>query len=48
MQERRILHHVPAVGGEHVLRALVQDAVEGVSAHVEGHGVGTGVQGHLA
>ena len=48
VQERRVLHHVPAVGGKHVLRALVQDAVEGGSAHVEGHGVGAGVQGHLA
>ena len=42
-----VLHHVPAVGGEHILAALVQDGVEGPARDIEGHGIGAGVQGHL-
>ena len=47
VQQGGVLHHVPAVGGEHILRALVQNGVQGVAADVEGHGVGAGIQGHL-
>ena len=42
-----VLHHVPAVGGEHILAALVEDGVEGSAADIEGHGVGAGIEGHL-
>jgi hypothetical protein len=45
--ENGILHHVPVVGGQHVLGALVQYGVELVPGHVEGHGIGAGVQRHL-
>jgi len=47
-QQDGVLHHIPAVGGKHVLAALVQDGVESVPRHVEGHGVSTGVESHLA
>ena len=41
-----VLHHVPAVGGEHVLAALVEHRVQGPAGHVEGHGPGAGVEPH--
>ena len=47
MHQHGILHHVPVVGGQHVLAALVQDGVEGVAGDVERHGVGAGIQVHL-
>ena len=46
--EHGILHHVPVVGGQHILAALVEDGVELVAADVEGHGIGAGVERHLA
>ena len=46
--EHRVLAYVPVVGGQHVLGALVQNGVEAAARHVEGHGIGAGVQGHLA
>ena len=42
MGEHRILDHVPVVGSEHILGALVQDRVELVAGHIESHGVGGG------
>ena len=48
VKQHRVLHHIPAVGSEHILRSLVQDPVQGVPADIECHGVGAGVQGHLA
>ena len=47
MNKDAVLHHVPVVGGQHILTALVEDGVQGIAGHVEGHGVGAGVQGHL-
>ena len=47
VDQHAVLHHVPVVGGQHVLAALVQDGVEGMSGDVERHGVSAGVQGHL-
>ena len=46
--QKAVLHHVPVGGGEHVLAALVQNGVQPVAADIEGHGVGTGVEAHLA
>ena len=46
-QQDRILHDVPVARREHILAALVEDAVEGVARHVEGHGIGAGIQVHL-
>ena len=43
-----VLHHIPAVGGEHVLGALVEHGIEGPAADIEGHRPGAGVEGHLA
>ncbi|MPM72486.1 hypothetical protein SDC9_119462 [bioreactor metagenome] len=47
VHQHGVLHHVPAVGREHVLRALVEHGVENSSADIEGHGPGAGVQRHL-
>ena len=47
-QQHGVLHHIPSVGGQHILRTLVQNAVQGVSRHVKRHGVGAGVKRHLA
>lgn len=46
-QEGGVLHHVPAVGGEHILTSLVQNAVQNIPRHIEGHGVGAGLKGHV-
>ena len=48
VHQHGVLHHVPAVGGEHVLAALVEHGVEGAPRHVEGDRPGAGVEGHLA
>ena len=45
--QHRVLHHVPVVGRQHILGALVQNGVEGVAGDVEGHGVSAGIQVHL-
>ena len=42
-----ILHDVPIVCREHVLRALVQNGIEPVSADMERHGIGAGIQSHF-
>ena len=47
VHQHAVLHHVPVVGRQHVLAALVEDGVEHVAADVEGHGPGAGVEGHL-
>ena len=47
VNQHRVLAHVPVVGRQHILGPLVQNGVEGVAGHVEGHGVGAGVQVHL-
>ena len=46
-QQHGVLHHIPVVGGEHILGALVQNAIKGVAGHIEGHGVCAGIQIHL-
>ena len=46
-QKHGILAHVPVVGGEHILAALVEDAIEGVSGDIEGHGIGAGIEAHI-
>ena len=43
-----VLDHVPVVGRQHVLRALVEDGVEDLARDVEGHGVGAGIEAHFA
>ena len=43
MHQYGVLHHIPVVGGQHILTALVQNGVEDVAGDVEGHGVGAGV-----
>ena len=48
VDQHRVLHHIPPVGGEHVLGPLVEDGVQGLPRDVKGHGVGAGVEGHLA
>ena len=48
MGQYGVLHDVPAVCGEHILTALVQNGVQGVAGHVERHRVGAGIQGHFA
>ena len=45
--QQGILDHVPVVGGEHILAPLIQNGVQGMSRHIERHGIGTGVQVHL-
>ena len=47
VQEHGVLHHVPAVGSEHILAALVEHGVEHVSGDVEGHRPGAGVEAHV-
>ena len=47
MHQNGVLHHVPVVGGQHILGALVQNGVEGVAGDVERHGIGAGIQVHL-
>ena len=47
MHQHGVLHHVPVVGGQHILAPLVQNGVERMAGDVEGHGVGAGVQRHL-
>ena len=47
VDEHRVLTDVPVVGGEHVLRALIQDGVQRAVRDVEGHGVGAGVEVHV-
>ena len=47
MDQDAVLHHVPVVGGQHILAALVEDGVQGIAGDVEGHGIGAGIQGHL-
>ena len=42
-----ILHDIPVVCREHVLRALIQNGVEPVAADMERHGIGAGIQSHL-
>lgn len=37
MQKHCVLHHVPVVGGEGVLTALIENAVEFVAGDVESH-----------
>ena len=46
-QEDAVLHHVPVARRQHILAALVQNAVEGVPRDVEGHGIGARVQVHV-
>ena len=45
--QHRVLHHIPVVGGEHILAALVENGVQGVAGDVEGHRVGAGIQVHF-
>ena len=47
VHQHSVLHHVPVVGRQHILAALVQDSVQRMAGDVEGHGVGAGVQCHL-
>ena len=47
MGQHGVLHHVPVVGRKHILRALVENGVQGVAGNIECHGVGTGVEVHL-
>ena len=46
--QRSVLHDIPVVRREHILRALVEYGVEPVSRDIEGHRVCAGVQRHLA
>ena len=48
MHQRRILAHIPPVRRQHVLRPLVQDAVERAPRDIEGQAVCAGVELHLA
>ena len=48
MSEHGVLHDIPVICREHILRALIEYGVEGVSADVEGHGVRAGIQRHFA
>ena len=47
MGQHRILDHIPVVGGEHILRTLVQDGIELIAGNVEGHGISAGIEVHL-
>ena len=47
VDQHRVLHHVPVVGGQHILAALVQDGVEHVAGDIERHGVGAGIEVHF-
>ena len=47
MHQHCVLHHVPVVGRQHILRPLVQNGVEGMAGDIEGHGVGTRIEVHL-
>ena len=47
VHQHSILHHVPVVGGQHVLAALVQNGVERIAADIECHGIGARIQRHL-
>ena len=47
VHEHGILHDVPVVCREHVLRALIQNGVEPVAADIERHRIGAGIQSHL-
>ena len=47
VEQYGVLSHIPAVSCEHVLGALVQDAVQGAAGNIEGHTVGAWVQVHL-
>ena len=45
--ENCILHDIPVVGSEHILRTLVQDGVELPATDIECHGIGAGIKSHL-
>ena len=45
--ENCILHDIPVVGSEHILRTLVQNGVELSVTDVERHGIGAGIKSHL-
>ena len=47
VDQHRVLHHVPVVRRQHILTALVQNGVERIARHVEGHGVGAGIERHF-
>ena len=46
-EQHRVLHHVPVVRREDVLRPLVEDAVERVALHVECHRVCARLEPHV-
>ena len=53
MEQYRILAHIPVVGCQHILRALVEDAVQGqhitvfLFGHIKSHAVCARIQIHL-
>ena len=46
-EQYAVLHHVPVARREHILAALVENAVERVARHVERHRIGAGIQVHV-
>lgn len=47
VDEHGVLDHIPVVGRQHILGALVENGAERVAGDIEGHGVGTGIERHL-
>ena len=43
-----ILHDIPVVGSQHILRTLVQNRIEFLPADIESHGISTGIESHFA
>ena len=47
VDEKRILEDVPVIRGEHVVRTLIEDAIEAITFDVEGHAISAGIEVHL-
>ena len=43
MQQHRVLAHIPVVGYEHILRALVEDHIQALARNVQRNAVGAGI-----
>ena len=47
VDENRILYHIPVVRRQNILGSLMEDGIQRLSAHIEGHGIGTWLQMHF-
>ena len=47
VDQNGILHHIPVIGCQHILTALIQNGVQYLAGDIECHGIGTGVKMHV-